>query len=83
VKLLEIVRIRLHQDGHIKRRKLQRVGHALLVAEVRQTDEDALDALPVTAEEIGTGLRMLPGLDGPELRRLFVEEDGLDIERGA
>ena len=83
VQLIEIVRIRLHEHRHVEPGELEGVGHALLVAEVRQTDEHAFDAIAVPAEQIGARLGVLPGLDGAELRRLLVEQHAFDVERRA
>ena len=83
VQLIEIVGIPLHQHRHEQAGKPQRIRHALLVAEVRQADEDAVDAIAVAAEEVGTGLRMLPGFNRAKLCRVLCEHNDIDFERGA
>jgi AraC-like DNA-binding protein len=45
--------LRLHEHGNAKAGQLERVGHALLVAEVRQSDEHASDPIAVGLEEPG------------------------------
>ena len=83
VQLIEIVRVRLDEHGHLKLGQLQGISHAFFVAEIRKTDQDAFDAVPVLAEQVRARLRVLPGLDRAELRRPFVEHDAVDVERGA
>jgi hypothetical protein len=53
-KLLEIVRVRLHKDRHVKSRQLDRVRHTLLIAKVGQADQHAVDLARMPPEQLGT-----------------------------
>ena len=46
VEMGDVVRIGLDEDGHVQTGQPHRVGDTLLVAEVGQHDDDALDARP-------------------------------------
>ncbi len=80
--LVQIVGIRLDQDRHVKPRQLYRIGHALFVTKVGETDEDAVDLVGVAAKEVGAALGIAPGFDAAQLRRGVVEHNAVDIEIG-
>ena len=80
--LIQVVRVRLHQDRHVEPGELDRVGHALLVAEVGQADQDAVDAAGVVAEEFSAALGVVPRLHAAELGRILVQHHGLDVHLG-
>ena len=83
VQLIQVVGVGLHQDRHGEARQPQRISDALLVAEVRQADEDAVDAVAVAAEELGTRHGVLPGFYGAELGVVLSEKDDVELERRA
>ena len=68
--LAEVVGRALHEHRHVESRELERVGHPLLVAEVGEHHQHAVDRVPMAAKKVGAdaGLRM--GLDAAELRLL-------------
>ena len=74
----QIIWIRLDQNWNLQSGKLDRVGNALFIAKVGQYHQDAVDLLSVLVKECSALLRILPGLDAAELRRLLVENDMLD-----
>ena len=51
VELIEIVRIRLHEDRHVETGQLERIGDPFLVAEVREAHQDAVDAITIAPDQ--------------------------------
>jgi hypothetical protein len=79
VERLDVVGVGLQQDGHLQARQPHAVGHALLVTEVGQDHDHALDVCAAAVEEGGTDLRLTPGLDATELGGGLVDDDGLEV----
>src|ERR1700676_3318828 len=69
-KPVQIIGVRLDQDRNLQSRKLDGVGNALFIAEVRQHDQNSIDSLPMLVKERGAFLGILPGLDAAEFRRI-------------
>jgi hypothetical protein len=82
VEAVEVVGVALHEDGDVEAGELQRVGHALLVAEVRQAHEDAGKAVAVLPEEVGALAGVAVRLDATEFGLGGIEHDGIDAEFG-
>lgn len=74
---VEIVWVRLDQHRHVQPRELERLGNALLVAEVRQDDQHAVDLVAPRREELGTPPRLGERLHAAQLAVLLVEHDRL------
>jgi hypothetical protein len=74
--------IALHEDGNVEAGELQRVGHAFLVAEVRQAHEHAGKAVAVLPEEVGALAGVAVRLDATEFGLGGIEHDGIDAEFG-
>jgi hypothetical protein len=77
---IEIVRVALNEYRHAQAGLLERVGHTLLVPEIGEADQDAVDLVPMGREEIGALARVGIGFDPTELRLLGREHDGADAE---
>ena len=71
----QVIRVGLHQDRHIQPGELDRVGHALLVAEVGQADQDAVDLVAVLLEQLGAELGVRVGLHRAELGLVLAQRD--------
>ena len=65
--LVGLVGKSMHQHRHIEPRHADRVGHAALVAEVGQADQNAVDLVAVLLEQVGAPTRVLQGFDRAEL----------------
>ena len=60
----------------------ERLGDGDLIAEVRQENHDAVDLVPVLAEEIGIALRFLARLHGAVRRLAGGKDERLDLQPG-
>ena len=80
VELVKAVRVGLYEDRHIEARQLDRVRDTAFVTEVRQRDEDAVDAVGVLPEEFTALLGVIPRFDRAEFGRVFVENHRVNIE---
>lgn len=78
--LIEIVRAGLDQNRHAHVAEADRVGHALLIAEVGQADQDSVDPVAIAAQQFAAFLRIGPGLDRAQLRVLRRKPDRFDID---
>jgi hypothetical protein len=69
---------RLHQDWDVQIGHAERVSDAALVAEIRQRHDDAVNRIPMLAEEVGARPRLLPRLDRPVFRVGWPEHHDFD-----
>ena len=67
----------LHQHGHIQPGQAQRIRNGALVAEVRQSDDHAVQPLAILLEQRGTSLRILVCFDCSVLGLLGREHHNL------
>ena len=63
-KLIQIIGTSLNQDGYIQFGKPNRIGDALLIAEVRQAHKYAIDPMTIGAEEIAAFGSIRPCFNG-------------------
>jgi hypothetical protein len=76
--LLQVVRVSLDKDRHIKACNFQSVGYTLLVAKVRENDKHAIDLLRVSFEQFGALARVGVSFDPAEFALLFGQLDRTD-----
>ena len=82
VEAIEVVGITLDEDWNVEAGEFQRVGHAFLVAEVRQAHEHTGDAVAVFPKEFGALARVAVRLDATEFGLGGIEHHGIDAEFG-
>ena len=61
--LLRIVGRGLDQHRNVQVRQAQGIGNRALFAEIRQSHDDAIDAIAIFLEEIGAAPGLFPGFD--------------------
>ena len=71
--LVELVRVALNQNWDTEVRETDRVGHALLVAEVGEHDENTRDLVTIIPKEGRAFLCLRERLDASEFRRGLLE----------
>jgi hypothetical protein len=59
-----VIRERVNQHRHVELGPAKRVGDCVLIAEVRQRHQHAVDAIGVLAKQVGTGARVGKAFDG-------------------
>ena len=79
-KLIQVVGIPLDEHGHVKVGEFERIRHALLIAEVRQAYEDAVNVIGVPLEQRGTLTCVGVGFNPAELGFVFTKLDGFEAE---
>ena len=75
------IRRGVHQHRHVQIGQAQRVGDGALVAEVRQRDDHAVDAVAVGAEQVGALARFGARLHRAELAVLRAEDHAARCRR--